>query len=106
MLEGELYHLLTQLPLTVEERSNLVAYSGSFLPAWYRAGVVCAECLPIFGTYSIGFILGSDIFHGLNALRKLKSKQSLSIHQFIFESSRGGYIKDSIHKMNNGQANL
>ena len=30
MLEEEIYHLLTQLPLTVEERNNLVMYSGSF----------------------------------------------------------------------------
>ena len=71
MLEGEMYHLLTQLPLTVEERNVLVMYSRSFLPVWYRAGVVCTECLLIFGTYSIGFILGSYIFHGLNALWKL-----------------------------------
>ena len=71
MLEGEIYHLLTQLPLTVEERNNLVMYSRSFLPVWYRAGVVCSECLLIFGTYSIGFLLGSYIFHGLNTLRKL-----------------------------------
>ena len=71
MLEGEIYHLLTQLPLTVEERNNLVMYSRSFLPVWYRAGVVCSECLLIFGTYSIGFVLGSYIFHGLNTLRKL-----------------------------------
>ena len=71
MLEGEIYHLLTQLPLTVEERNNIVVHSGSFLPVWYRAGVVCTECLLIFGTYSIGFIFGSYIFHGLNTLRKL-----------------------------------
>ena len=71
MLEGEIYHLVTQLPLTVEERNNLVMYSRSFLPVWYRAGVVCTECLLIFGTYSIGFVLGSYIFHGLNTLRKL-----------------------------------
>ena len=71
MLEGEMYHLLTQLPLTVEERNNLVIYSRSFLPVWYRAGVVCTECLLIFGTYSVGFILGSYIFYGLNTLRKL-----------------------------------
>ena len=71
MLEGEIYHLLTQLPLTVEERNNLVMYSRSFLPVWYRAGVVCTECLLIIGTYSIGFVLGSYIFHGLNTLRKL-----------------------------------
>ena len=71
MLEGEMYHLLTQLPLTVEERNNLVIYSRSFLPVWNRAGVVCTESLLIFGTYSFGFILGSYIFYGLNTLRKL-----------------------------------
>ena len=71
MLQGEMYHLLTQLPLTVEERNNLVMYSGSILPVWYRAGVVCIECLLIFGTYLISFILGSYIPHGLNTPRKL-----------------------------------
>ena len=71
MLEGEMYHLLTQLPLTVEERNNLVMCSRSFLPVWYRAGVVCIESLLIFGTYSVGLILGSYIFHGLNTLREL-----------------------------------
>ena len=64
MLEGEMSHLLTQLPLTVEETNNLVMYSRSFLPVWYRAGVVCTECLLIFNTYSVGFILSSYIFHG------------------------------------------
>ena len=56
MLGGEMYHLLTQVPLTVEERNNLVMYSRSFLPVWYRAGVVCTKCFLIFGTYSVGFI--------------------------------------------------
>ena len=71
ILEGEMYHLLTQLPLTVDERNNLVAYSRSFLPVWYRAGVVCTECLLIFGTNSIGFVLDYYNFHGLNTLWKL-----------------------------------
>ena len=71
MLEGEMYHLLIQLPLTVKERNNLVMYSGSFLPVWYRAGVICIECLLIFGKYLVGFILGSYIFYGLNTLWKL-----------------------------------
>ena len=71
MLEGEIYHLLTHLPLTVEERNNLVMYSRIFLLVWYRAGVVCTECLLIFGTYSIGFVLGSYIFRGLKTLWKL-----------------------------------
>ena len=71
MLEGEIYHLLTQRPLTVEEKNTLLMYSRSFLPVWYKAGVVCTEVLLIFDTYSIGFVLGSYIFHGLNTLRKL-----------------------------------
>ena len=71
MLEGEIYHLLTQLPLTVEERNNLMMYPRSFLPVWYRVVVVCTECLLIFATYLIVFILGSYIFHGLNTLQKL-----------------------------------
>ena len=72
MLEGEMCHLLIQFPLTVEERHNLVVYSKSFFSR-YRAGVVCTECLLIFGTYSIGFILGSYIFLWIeqNTLRKL-----------------------------------
>ena len=45
MLEEEMYHLLTQLPLTVEERNNFVVYSRSFCQWWYRAGVVCTQCL-------------------------------------------------------------
>ena len=71
MLEGEMCHLVTQLPLTVEERNSLIMYSRSFLPVWYRAGAVCIECLLIFGTYSVGCILGFYIFHGLNTLWKL-----------------------------------
>ena len=30
MLDGEMYHLLPELPLTVEERNNLVMYSRRF----------------------------------------------------------------------------
>ena len=71
MLEGQMYHLLRQLPLTVEKRKNFVIYSRRFSPVWYRAGVVCTECLLIFGTYSVGFIIGFYIFYGLNTLRKL-----------------------------------
>ena len=44
MLDGEMYHLLAQLPLTVEERNNLVVYSRIFLPVCYRADMVCTEC--------------------------------------------------------------
>ena len=39
-----------------------IAIPEVVLPVWYRAGVVCTERLLIFGTYSIGFVLGSYIF--------------------------------------------
>ena len=72
MLEREMNHLLTQLPLTVEKRNNLVVFSRSFCQCGTdRAGVVFTECLLTFGTYSVGLILGSYMFHGLNTLRKL-----------------------------------
>ena len=58
MLEGEMYHSLTQLPLTVEERNNLVVYPRSFLPVWYRAGVACTECLLILvATRLVSFLV-------------------------------------------------
>ena len=102
MLEGEMYHLLTQLPLTVEERNNLVIYSRSFLPVWYRAGVVCTECLLIFGAYSVGFILGSYIFLWIeHSSKTMKASSSFSIISLFWNC----YEKDSINKMNNGQAN-
>ena len=104
MLEGEIYHLLTQLPLTVNERNNLMVYSRRFLPVWYRAGVVCTECSLIFGTYSIGFILGSYIFHGFNALRKSETIKASNPFAFI-SLSWNCYEKDSINRMNDGQAN-
>ena len=102
MLEGEMYHLLTQLPLTVEERNNLVIYSRSFLPVWYRAGVVCTECLLIFGTYSRWF--HSRFLHFLwieHSSKTIKASSSFSIISLFWNC----YEKDSINKMNNGQAN-
>ena len=67
--------------------------------------MVCTECLLIFGTYSIGFVLGSYIFMDCTLFGNYKSKQTFRIHQFILESLRDGYIRDSINRMNNGQAN-
>ena len=83
MLEGEMYYLLTQLPVTVETKKNLVVYSRSFLPVWYRAGVVYTEYLLIFGTYLISFIIGFYVFHGLNTLRKLQ-KQANLLHSSVY----------------------
>ena len=75
-----MYHLLTQLPLTEEERNNLVVYSGSL--NFYQCSTELEWCLLIFGTYSIGFILSYYIFHGLNTLRKLE-KQADLLHSLI-----------------------
>ena len=93
MLDREMCHLLTQLP--ADERNSLIVYSRSFFPMWYRTGVVCTECLLIFGTYSFGFIFGSYIFHGFNTLWKLQ-KQAIPLHS----SLRKGYMRYSINKYN------
>ena len=45
---------------------------------WYRTGVICTECLLIFG-----FIFGSYIFQGLNTLRTLK-KQAIPLHSSAY----------------------
>ena len=61
--------------------------------------MVCTECLLlIFGSYSIGFILGSYVFHLFGNNR---SKQTFC----ILDSLRKGYMRDSINRINNGQAN-
>ena len=46
MLEGEIYRLLTQLPLTVEERNSLVMYYRSFCQCgtemeWFALNACC-----------------------------------------------------------------
>ena len=102
MLEGEMYHLLTQLPLTVEERNNLVIYSRSFLPVWYRAGMICIECLLIFGTYSVDciswFLHFSWIEHSSKAIKASSPFKIISLFWNFYE-------KDSINRLNDGQAN-
>ena len=70
MLEEEIYHAFT-LTIPIDSGGKKQPCNVIFLPAWYRAGVVCTKCLLIFGTYSIDFILGSYTFHRLNTLRKL-----------------------------------
>ena len=84
----EKYRLFTEdklkLPLTVQERNNLVVYARSFLPVWYRTGVsVGTECLPI-----VWYILDwfCHWFLHFSWIRNYKNKQTLCIHQFIFDT--------------------
>ena len=53
-----------------------------------------------FITYSIDFVLDRTFFMDWTLLGNYKSKQTFCIHQFTKESSR-----DSINRMNDGQAN-
>ena len=81
-----MYHLLSQLPLTVQESNNPVVYSKSILPVWYRAKVVRTECLQIFGTYSIMANVKSDqVRQSIDNLEKYrlfkKNKLKLFIHK-------------------------
>ena len=101
--EGEMCHLLTQLPLTGEERNNLVMYSGSFLPVWYRAGVVCTECLLtkfwyLFSWFHSWFLHFSWIEHTLETIKSSNPFALISL-------SWNRYQEDSINRMNDGQAN-
>ena len=82
--------------LTVEERNSLIMFSRSFLPVWYRAGVVSIECLQIFGTYSVGFILGSYIFHGLTHFENYKASSHFAFISLFWNC----YEKGSINRMN------
>ena len=50
-----------------QPRNVFQKFFASVVQSW--SGLL--ECLLIFGTYSVGCILGSYIFHGLNTLRKL-----------------------------------
>ena len=76
MLEGEMYHFLTQLTSTVEEGNRLVVYSRTFLPVWYRAGVVYTECLTDFwyplDRFHSWFIHFSWIEHSLETIKAIK----------------------------------
>ena len=76
MPEGEMCHLLTQLPLKVEERNDHVVYSGSFLPVWYLwSGLhqIVTDFLYIFDWFHSWFLHFSWIEHSLETE---KSKQS------------------------------
>ena len=61
--------------------------------------MVCTECLLIFGTYSVGF--HSWFLHFLMNLETIKASSPFA---FISLSSVP-YQKDSINRMNDGQAN-
>ena len=84
MLEGEVYRLLTQLPLTVEERNSLVMYSRSFCQCgteleWFASNA-CCFLVPI---RLISFLDLTYIFHGLNTLRKLQ-KQAVPFESSVY----------------------
>ena len=106
ILEGEMYHLLRQLPLTVEERNNFFTYSRSFFPSviqsWSGLHRMLTDFWYLLDWFHSWFLHFSWTEHSL--FGNYKSKQTLCIHQFILESLREGYIRDSINRMNNGQA--
>ena len=100
MLDGEVYHLLTELPLTVEERNNLVMYSGRFLPVWYRSDFhrMLPDFWYLFGWFHSWFLHFSWTKHSSETVKASNS--------FVFISlSWNCYQKDSVNRMNDGQAN-
>ena len=102
MLDGEMYHLLAEPPLTVEERKNLVVYSRSFLPVWYRSwsGLhrMPNDFWYLFSWFHSWFLHFSWIEHSSETIKASNPFAFIS----LFWNS---YEKDSINGMNNGQAN-
>ena len=102
MLEGEMYHLLTQLPLTVEERNNLVIYSRSFfasvVQSWSSLHRMLTDFWHLFSWFHSRFLHFLWIEH---SSKTIKASSSFSIISLFWNC----YEKDSINKMNDGQAN-
>ena len=102
MLEGEMYHLLTQLPLTVEERNNLVMYSRSFFASvvlsWSGLHRMLTDFWYLFGQFHSWFLHFSWIENSLETTKASKPFAFISLFW-------NHYQKDSINRMNNGQAN-
>ena len=70
-LEGELYKLLRDVPLTVDERHRLYSLCRSSLPWWYRLGFCACECCFTFGVLSLGYGIGKCICTQISRLWKL-----------------------------------
>ena len=105
MLEGEIYHLLTQLPLTVEEKNNLVMYSRSFCQCGTELEWFALNAYWFLAPTWLVSVLVLTFFRDWTLFGNYKSKQTFRIHQFILESLQDGYTRDSINRMNNDQAN-
>ena len=73
MLEGEMYYLLAQLPLTAEERNNLVMYSRSFfasvVQSWSGLHRIIADFWDLFGWLHSWFLHFSWIEHSLKTIK-------------------------------------
>ena len=102
MLEGEMYHLLTHVPLTVEERNNLVMYSRSFfanvVQSWSGLHRMLTDFWHLFGWFHSRFLHFSWIEHSLETIRASSPFAFISL-------SWNRYQKDGINRMNDGQAN-
>ena len=97
MLEGEMYHLLTQLPLTVEERNNLVVYSRSFyasvVQSWSGLHPMFADFWYLFGWFHSWFLHFSWTEHSSETIKASNPFALISLYW-------NRYQKDSINRMN------
>ena len=102
MLEGEMCHLLTQLPLTAEERNNLAMYSRRFftsvVQSWSGLHRMLADFWYLFGWLHSWFSHFSWIEHSSKTIKASSPFAIISLFWNFYE-------KDSINRMNDGQAN-
>ena len=102
MLEGEMCHLLTQLPLTVEERNSLVMYSRSFFASvaqsWSGLHRMLADFWYLFGWFHSWFLHFSWIEHSSETIKASSPFAFISLFWNCYE-------KDIVNRRNDDQAN-
>ena len=102
MLDGETYHLLAQLTLTVEERNSLVVYSKSFsasvVQSWSGLHRMLTDLCFLFSWFDSWLLHFSWTEHSLEAIKacnpfKISCFFLILFNQFILESLREGQYK-------------
>ena len=83
VLEGEMCHLLTKLPLTLEERNNLVEYSRSFfisvVQSWSGLHRMLTDFWYLFNWFHPWFLHFSWIKHSSETIKASKPFASISL---------------------------
>ena len=102
MLEGEMYHLITQLPLTSrrkkQPRNVFKKFFASVVQSWSDLHRMLANFSYLFGWSHSWFLHFSWIEHSSEIIKASSPFAFISLFWNCYE-------KDSINRMNDGQSN-